>query len=70
MKFVFLLLILLVGCQSAYKDCKSDCLRYVQNCTEPNAFCIPPPCNTNHTCTDLDFKYCLDKCSLNVEVKT
>lgn len=60
---LILSIILLSGCNSSYHDCKYDCLRYKQNCSAEGSFCIPPPCNTNHICNEIDFKQCIEQCS-------
>jgi len=58
-----LLLLIVSGCESSYSDCKHDCLRYNQNCSIEGSFCIPSPCNTNHTCTKKDMQLCIKMCS-------
>lgn len=57
-----ILIILLVGCESSYNDCKYDCQRYIRNCSIEGSFCIPLPCDTNHTCNPNDVNYCFERC--------
>ena len=55
-------MLLLVSCESSYTDCKSDCQKYMRNCSIEGSFCIPSPCNTNHICNSDDLIYCINEC--------
>jgi len=57
-----IVMFLILGCSDGYLQCRNDCLRYMQNCSTEGSFCIPP-CNVNHTCTNLDMTGCIDKCN-------
>jgi hypothetical protein len=61
MLLLLMAFVLIAGCDS-YTNCKSDCLRYQQNCTEQGALCVPAPCPNNRTCLPVDMARCLNVC--------
>ena len=64
-KIVVILLLLMVfvmGCESAYTDCSYDCLKYQQNCSISGSVCIPDKC-ADRTCDNQDMLICNNKCS-------
>jgi len=58
---ICILLLFLSGCNSAYNECKYDCLKFKNNCSIELTFCIPPPC-INRVCNDNDIIECYEEC--------
>ena len=56
---LFLILLFMTACESAYNDCTQECRRII-NCTVEGAFCIPPPCP--EVCNLTQTEYCFNLC--------